>query len=171
VIEDPSDIIKTGNKIFPLALLTVASGIKNKLTLIHSLWQGKLANAHHSFALTGTTIRPTVLDINPQSFFKVATASVPTLDFFTELEEPNSNLDADTNQTMRSKISYSIALDPTTATILMSIDGLTANKAYQAILEYCFDQDTKTNPTWTQAELDEEENKITEDQIPTGELE
>jgi hypothetical protein len=52
----------------------------------------------------------------------------------------------------------------------MSIDKLMANKAYQAILEYCFNQDTKTNPTWTQAELDEEENK-TEDQIPTGELE
>jgi hypothetical protein len=44
LIDDPTEVPLICNKIFPLAFLSIASGAKNKIVIIHSIWQGNMNN-------------------------------------------------------------------------------------------------------------------------------
>jgi hypothetical protein len=140
-IEDPTEVPSICTKVFPLAFLSAASGTKNKLIIIHSIYQGQFSTEQHVLGLTGTSIRPSVLELLPTQLFKVVKANVPSLNYFLDLEDSSSIPIPQSDQITQTDISYSIALNPAIAKLLMPIEDLSANTAYEKVLQFCLDED------------------------------
>jgi hypothetical protein len=87
-----NDIFYTIARLFPLAVISIASGIKNSVVILHSFFYLQRKNkTTRILALTGTLRKPTVIHINnPAQTAKQDEILVPTLDYFSSFSDLDS---------------------------------------------------------------------------------
>jgi hypothetical protein len=145
-LSNPFDIIHLASDLFPLSFLTIASGTKNTPSIIHSLSVGETNGEEFILGLTGTTTRPTAITFNnPHQLFKTETSSAPSLEYFRSIQNFESARFPRSNDLERVIISNSIALPPTTADIIMSLDDLSAGNIFEHVLRHCLARDHSEN--------------------------
>lgn len=152
-LDSPADILHIIEKLFPLSLLTLASGEKRKPAIIHSVASGKVNKTKLHLALTGTTTRASVIELRPNQLFRATmTPNIPTLEHFTSIIDPESSVSIAPTHRETRKISNTIVLPPKMAQVIMGLEDQSAENIYKHVLTHCIGTDRTVNPKYIRDE-------------------
>ena len=127
-ISDYDVLFDLTEKMVPISLLTIATGEKRQLAVIHSITKFEVNGHKRYLGLTGNRTRGTPINLLPHKLFKSTTTQVPTLQSLCGITEPGQPLSSELS------ICNTIALPPYVAKFIMSTNTTSAEEVYRRLL-------------------------------------
>ena len=149
-----------------LSIVTIASGFKGEITILHHFKGFALEEGDEKtyFTLNGNETTSNLLQVIPQRLLKSEAASVPDLKHFTENKENDIMSTSFEENAENATIANSIILPPNIAKALIKAKANTAEIALQVVLDLTKETDEREEKKWSK----EKETETADDESTTS---
>ena len=149
-----------------LSIVTIASGFKGEITILHHFKGFALEEGDEKtyFTLNGNETTSNLLQVIPQRLLKSEAASVPDQKHFTENKEKDIMSTSFEENAENATIANSIILPPNIAKALIKAKANTAEIALQVVLDLTKETDEREEKKWSK----EKETETANDESTTS---
>ena len=149
-----------------LSIVTIASGFKGEITILHHFKGFALEEGDEKtyFTLNGNETTSNLLQVIPQRLLKSEAASVPDQKHFTENKEKDIMSTSFEENAENATIANSIILPPNIAKALIKAKANTAEIALQVVLDLTKETDEREEKNWSK----EKETETADDESTTS---